>query len=254
MAKKKSRFFGPVLQWIVAVIIAAYVWFAYLTSRRQIINYDVFKKYRRNPAIFAFWHGRMLMLSPIVALGGMRGYVVASQHSGGRMMAKVQRLFGLKSIYGSSSHGALAVLRSGVRVLRDGGNTICISPDGPGGPSMRVQDGALYFAKMSGAPIIPVCFSASRGKFLKRWDSFLIAKPFSRIVCEMGQPVFVNPRADAAEFEEIRKKLERIMINQVERLDAQFNLPPVEQGIKTREYKRRMYEMRAARKNKAKEK
>ena len=124
----------PIIQWIVAILMAVSIWFVYFTSRVKIINYKTFKKYRRKPAIFVFWHGRSMMLSPIICMGGMRAYAVASRHSDGRMMAKLQRLFGLKPIYGSTSDGGISVLRQGVRMLRMGDHGLCISPDGPGCP------------------------------------------------------------------------------------------------------------------------
>ncbi len=237
-----KAFWEPVLrmewvQWVVAGLMAVAIWFVYFTCRKRIKNWDTFKKYRRKPAIFIFWHGRSMMLSPIVCLGGMRAYAVASRHKDGRMMAKLQRLFGLKSIYGSTSDGGISVLRQGVRVLRRGDYSMCLSPDGPGGPSMRVQEGALYFAKMTGAPIIPVCYSASHAWFQKRWDRYLVALPFSTITCNVGQPIFINPKADATEFEKMRKKIENIMVRQVREMDGEFNLFQVEQDLTAAEFK-----------------
>lgn len=262
MAQKKSlfrrvwkRFWDIVLglgiiQWIVALIIATPIWFVYLTSRVKITNYETFKKYRRKPAIFVFWHGRSMMLSPIIAVGGMRAYAVASKHHDGRIMAKLQRLFGLRPIYGSTTHGGMDVLRGGLRVLMDGRYSMCISPDGPGGPSLRVQDGALYFSKMTGAPIIPVCYSASRAKFVTRWDRYLIAKPFSRINCIVGEPVFVPRRASEQEFKEIKDSLEKYMVETVHKMDSEFNHKMVEQDLTASGFKRALREERAARRNK----
>ena len=187
-----------------------------------------------------------MMLSPIVCLGGMRAYAVASRHKDGRMMAKLQRLFGLKSIYGSTSDGGISVLRQGVRVLRRGDYSMCMSPDGPGGPSLRVQDGALYFAKMTGAPIIPVCYSASHAWFQKRWDRYLVALPFSLITCKVGKPIFVDSKINATEFEALRKKVEDIMVRQVREMDGEFNLFQVEQDLKSSEFKKNLRAQRDA--------
>ncbi len=239
----------PIFQWIVAAMMAVSIWGVYFTSRLRIKNIEVFKKYRRKPAIFVFWHGRSMMLSPIVCIRGMRSYAVASKHKDGRMMAKLQRLFGLRTIYGSTSDGGISVLRQGVRVLRDGGYSICISPDGPGGPSLRVQDGALYFAKMSGAPIIPVCFSASNARLQKRWDRYLVALPFGKITCNVGEPVFIDRRATDKDFEIARKNLEDFMVAQMREMDAEFGLPPVEQDQTARRFKEKMRAEKAARKN-----
>jgi lysophospholipid acyltransferase (LPLAT)-like uncharacterized protein len=236
-----------IFQWIIAVLFAIPIWFVYFTSIKKITNIDVFYKYRKKPAIFVFWHGRSMMLSPIICLGGMQAYAVASRHKDGRMMAKLQRLFGLRAIYGSSHRGGVSVLREGLRVLSKGDWGICMSPDGPGGPSLRVQDGALYFAKMSGAPIIPVCYSCSRAWLQNRWDRYLVALPFSKIVCNIGEPVFVPRKATEEEFEKIRTDLENFMVKQMRELDAEFGLKPVEQDLNASEFKR---QKREAKKNK----
>ena len=248
-----KAFWEPVLrlsffQWVVAGLMAVAIWFVYFTCRKKITNWETFKKYRKRPAIFIFWHGRSMMLTPIVCLGGMRAYAVASRHKDGRMMAKLQRLFGLKSIYGSTSEGGISVLRQGVRILRRGDYSVCLSPDGPGGPSLRVQDGALYFAKMTGAPIIPVCYSASRAWFQDRWDRYLVALPFSTITCRVGEPIFIDSKVNATEFEKIRKRIEDIMVRQVREMDGEFNLFKVEQDLTSAEYKDKRRAERAAKK------
>ncbi len=240
-------FWQPILslgifQWIVVVIMAIPIWFSYFTSIKRISNIDVFYKYRKKPAIFVFWHGRSLMLSPIICLGGMQAYAVASRHKDGRMMAKLQRLFGLRAIYGSSHKGGVSVLREGLRVLNKGDFGICMSPDGPGGPSLRVQDGALYFAKMSGAPIIPVCFSAKRAWFQERWDRYLLAPPFNKLTVRVGEPVFVPKKCSAEDFEQIRKNLEDVMVQQVHDMDAEFGHPMIEQDLTASEFKKKKRE------------
>jgi len=254
-----KKFWQPILglgifQWVVAIFMAIPIWFTYFTSKKVISNIDVFYKYRKKPAIFVFWHGRSLMLSPIICLGGMRAYAVASRHKDGRMMAKLQHLFGLRAIYGSSSKGGVSVLREGLRVLQQGDHGICMSPDGPGGPSLRVQDGALYFAKMSGAPIIPVCYTASKAWIQDRWDRYLLALPFSKIVCNVGNPVFVPKKATHEEFECIRQSLEDFMVKQMRELDAEFGLPVIEQDLTASEFKRKKREAAAAKKQQKKRK
>ncbi len=255
--KAWKSFWQPILslgiiQWVVAILFAIPIWFVYFTSIKRVTNIETFYKYRKKPAIFVFWHGRSMMLSPINCLGGMQAYAVASRHKDGRMMAKLQRLFGLRAIYGSSHKGGVSVLREGLRVLQKGNWAICMSPDGPGGPSLRVQDGALYFAKMSGAPIIPVCYSASRAWLQDRWDRYLVALPFSKIVCNIGNPVFVPKKASAEEFEKIRTDLETFMVNQMRELDAEFGLKPAEQDLTSSEFKKKKREERAAKRGKNK--
>ena len=220
-----------VVQWAAALIYYVLIWFVFITSKKQMSGLEILHKYAKKPAIFVFWHGRTMMLSPVISLARVRGYIIADKRKDGRAIAKMEKLFGLKTIYGSSRDGGVSVLRRGVAVLRGGKNCLAFSPDGPNGPSMRFHDGALYFAKMTGAPIIPVCYSCSRPWFLNRWDRYLLAKPFSIIAGNVGKPIFIDPKTKTDEFEKIRKNLEDLMVKQAYDLDAKFTDFRVEQDL-----------------------
>ena len=167
MAKSKIRkyFLDPILgldivQWCFAIPVSLMMWLVFATCCTHIRNKKILKEYRKKPAVFVVWHGRSMVPTAVMALYRMRSCVVTSRHKDGRFMAKIQHMFGGRAIFGSSSSGGVSVLREGVRLLNKGGRCLVLSPDGPGGPSLRMQEGAMYFAKMTGAPIIPVCFSA----------------------------------------------------------------------------------------------
>jgi hypothetical protein len=214
-----------------AVVYYVLIWFVYFTSKKEISGLDTLKKYARKPAIFVFWHGRTMMLSPVIAMNRVRGYAIADPRKDGRAIAKMEKLFGLKTIYGSSTNGGVSVLKRGVSVLNRGKYCLALSPDGPNGPSMRFHDGALYFAKMTGAPIIPVCCSSSRPWFLNRWDRYLLTKPFSIIAGNVGNPIFIDKKTKIEDFEKIRKKLEDLMVKQAYNLDKNFTKFRVEQDL-----------------------
>ncbi len=220
-----------VIQWFLAVVYYILIWFVYLTSRKEINGLQILRKYARKPAIFVFWHGRTMMLSPVIAINRVRGYAIADSKKDGRSIAKMEKLFGLKTIYGSSDGGGVMVLKRGISVLNKGKNCLALSPDGPNGPSMRFHDGALYFAKMTGAPIIPVCYSCSRPWFLNRWDRYLLMKPFSIMTGTVGEPIFIDRKTKTEDFEAIRKKLEDIMVKQAYDLDKRFTDFRVEQDL-----------------------
>ena len=193
-------------------------------------------------AIFVVWHGRTMVPSVIMALYRMRSCAVASRHKDGRLMAKIQRLFGATAIYGSTSAGAVSVLREGVRVLHKEKRCIVMCPDGPSGPSLHLQDGAMYFAKMANAPIIPVCFSSSKSWFQTRWDRYLVTLPFAKTITDIGDPIFVKADIKTAAFEKEREKIEKICIKQLRNLDKIFNLMQVEEGATATEFKRKLRE------------
>lgn len=227
----------PAIQWILMGLIAGLIWFIFFTSKHHFTNTKSLKQYRKKPVIFVFFHGRCAMLSPVIATARIHGYCVASNHKDGRMMACLQRFFGLRAIYGSTSEGSIAVLRKGVRLIKEKNAAICISVDGPSGPALHLQDGALYFARMTGAPIVPCCFSASRVKFLNRWDRFLIPKLFGTITVDIGEPIYVDSSLKGEAFEQKRQEIEAIMVKQLRNMDAEFNLFKVEQGITSAQFK-----------------
>lgn len=244
LKKRFRRFFRylygwGVIQWFLAIIYYVLIWFVYFTSKKDIRGLDILKKYSRKPAIFVFWHGRTMMLSPVIALARVRGYAIADSKKDGRAIAKMEKLFGLKTIYGSSASGGVSVLKKGVSILNKGKNCLALSPDGPRGPSMRFHDGALYFAKMTGAPIIPVCYSSSRPWFLNRWDRYLLTKPFSVIAGDVGKPIFIERKTKIEDFEKIRKNLEDLMIVQAQNLDKRFTKFTPEQDLTPDNFKDR---------------
>ena len=230
--------YNPVIQWALALILAGLTWFIFLASKHQFVNTKSLKNYRKNPAVFVFFHGRCSMLSPIIKCAGVKSHCISSRHKDGHMMARVQRLFGVHAIFGSTTSGGVAVLREGVRVMQKTHFSMSVPVDGPSGPSMHVQDGALFFARMTGAPIVPCCFTCSKPIYLDRWDKFMIPKLFGTIYCEVGEPIYLDPKLRGDEFEAKRAEIEQIMIKQLRDMDKKFNLPEVPIGIHATEYKK----------------
>jgi len=229
---------NPIIQWTLAIVLAGVTWFIFLTSKHKFTNTESLKQYRNKPVVFVFFHGRCAMLSPVIKSARIKSYCVSSRHKDGRMMARLQRLFGLRAIYGSTSDGAVAVLREGVRVMRDEKVSMCVPVDGPSGPSLHLQDGAIYFARMTGAPIVPCCFSCSRPIYLDRWDKFMIPKLFGTITVNIGKPIHIDSHLRGESFEKKRQEIEDIMIKQLHDMDRKFGLPEIEYGLNATEYKK----------------
>ena len=228
---------NSILQWIIVGALAGLTWFIFLTSRHKFTNTKSLKNYRKKPVVFVFFHGRCAMLSPVIRSARIKAYCVASRHKDGRIMARLQRLFGLRAVYGSTSDGAVAVLREGVKVMKNENVSMCVPVDGPSGPSLRLQDGALYFARMTGAPIVPCCFSCSRPIYMDRWDKFMVPKLFGTISCRIGEPIYIDPKLRGEDFEKKRIEIENIMVKQLHEMDAEFNLPKIQSDLTSGEYR-----------------
>jgi len=175
------------------------------------------------PAIGAFWHGRLLMM-PHVYKGNRLSFLV-SPHRDGQVVGKALRRFGFHAILGSTTRKGFSAFKQIVKAYQNGSD-IAITPDGPRGPRYHAQIGIIELAKLTGRPIIPVSFSASRRKIFKTWDHFLLPYPFSKGVFIWGEPIPVDPHGDRAHLEERRALLEKHLNELTERADRFFDSPP----------------------------
>jgi len=85
---------------------------------------------------------------------------------------------------------------------------VVVVPDGPTGPREVLKVGVIALARLSGAPIVPTAFGASREWRLHSWDEFRIPKPFARCVVRFGEPIRIPAGADRAALEAARKDVE----------------------------------------------
>lgn len=157
------------------------------------------------PAIYAVWHGRILLL-PLL-YGWRRARVLASRSRDGELLARFVARFGLETVRGSSTRGGAEALRLLSRSLKAGRDVVVV-PDGPTGPPETVKPGIVALAKVSGAPIVPLAAGASAEWRLASWDEFRIPKPFARCVVRFGDPIHVAPALDRAGEEAARKEVE----------------------------------------------
>jgi lysophospholipid acyltransferase (LPLAT)-like uncharacterized protein len=172
------------------------------------------------PAIGAFWHGRLLMM-PLIYKGKKLSFLV-SPHRDGQMVGKALERFGFRSILGSTTRKGFSAFKKMVKAHQNGFD-IALTPDGPRGPRYQVQIGVIELAKLTGRPVVPLTFSASKRKILKTWDHFLLPYPFSKGVFIWGEPIYVNPNGDRTHLEERRTLLEMRLNELTERADRYFD-------------------------------
>ncbi len=89
--------------------------------------------------IFAFWHGRMMMMLAFCP-PKRKMYVLSTPHRDGQISSGAVRRFGNYTIYGSSAHGGSGAAREMLKVLKAGDN-VTITPEGQRGPAQVVQKG-----------------------------------------------------------------------------------------------------------------
>jgi len=191
-------------------LLAAYIRFAYRTSRWQRIGFDPMDEVVKNgePVIVALWHQR-LMMSPYLfdaSLGKI--CTLTSSARAGRLAGQVQALFGFETIAMSSHKRHIALSREVLGRIRDG-YSIGIATDGPRGPARVASTVPLVWARASGKRIFVVSFAARRVISFPTWDRMMLPAPWTRgvLMCrEWDQDVPRKPSED--ETESLRGKLE----------------------------------------------
>ena len=147
-----------------------------------------------------YWHQHQLFCGKYLleqrARGLRAGWLISPSVDGELGAMLVQRL-GAYAIRGSSTHTGARALRDYYQALVKENISPAITPDGPRGPRYQFKPGAILLAQMSGRPIVPMAYAASRAWRIK-WDRFVIPKPFARIAIAIGAPRHVPRKLDAA--------------------------------------------------------
>jgi lysophospholipid acyltransferase (LPLAT)-like uncharacterized protein len=125
----------------------------------------------------------------------------------GEIGAMIVRNLGGVVIRGSSTYTGARALRDYYEALGHEGVSPAITPDGPRGPPWKFKPGAVLLAQLSGRPMIPLSYAASRAWKIK-WDRFVIPSPFARIVVAVGEPVYVPKGLDAAGLNRLQLDME----------------------------------------------
>ncbi len=171
-----------------------------------------------NGVIIALWHGRMLL--PVYHLRNRQISALVSLHNDGEMIARVIKKLGYITRRGSPKEGGLEGFKEILGDLKRG-MTVAIMPDGPTGPRHSVRDGVIHLARLSGAPIVPISFSARPRWVARSWDKFNVMKPFSRGIIIIGNPIIVSRQISGIEgLMATRDEIRRILVEVEEQADA----------------------------------
>ena len=165
-------------------------------------------------AIFVTWHGRSLL--PANVFRNKRYWALISLSNDGEIQDVIFRKFGFQTIRGSTGRGGVRGALQMARQVKEGG-VLAFTPDGPRGPTHKVQLGVILMAEKSGAPIIPLGISVNRRWLMKKsWDAYLLPLPFSRAYFLVGEPIYVPANLNEAGREAIAAQVE-VAINRLER-------------------------------------
>lgn len=174
----------------------------------------------RDAQIGAMWHR-----DGIVAAWWFRDLGIStpvSRSADGDLVAPIVVALGYGELpRGSSSRGGGAALRGLVRSL-EAGASAGILIDGPHGPARQSKLGIVSLARLTGTPITPIAFGASRALRFNSWDGTILPLPFARVVARFGEPICVPREATPDDEAALREEVDARFNSLTDALDAEF--------------------------------
>jgi lysophospholipid acyltransferase (LPLAT)-like uncharacterized protein len=145
--------------------------------------------------IIALWHNRLFYtvysLNCKVASYGHDVLAIISDSDDAEFIALSTEAWGAYCVRGSSTRKGFSAMKKILKVVKHHFHPL-ITPDGPLGPVYKVKDGLVILAKLTGLPIVCMCYDAEKKWILKSWDGFIIPKPFSKVVLEYAEPILID--------------------------------------------------------------
>lgn len=210
----KSLFRSTVVQWMLGQLLAAYFRLLCKTTRFVYDPPDAKERLANGaPQIITIWHGQNFML-PLSKWPDAKVSVLITRHGDGEIIAVSSKAYGLNPIRASGGVKATSSKRGGVagmKAMIDAlarGESVVMTPDAP--KLARVAgEGIIALARLSGAPIYPVCVAMKFRIDLKNWDRTSIGLPFGRGAMAVGEPIRIGRDASPEEIEFMRQTVER---------------------------------------------
>ena len=196
----------PILRAIFVVLSSTY-------RVQKVIGQDVAERIIADKkTVYApcYWHQHHVLCSNMMKNWISRGFeacFLISASVDGEVPDRVARAWGAEVIRGSANQTGALVLRDMQQMMKRG-ISIVTTADGPNGPKYEFKPGAVLMARIGGAPMVPLACAADRVWSLKRWDDFMIPKPFARVVLAIGEPIEVPRNASMAQMEDYRLQMQ----------------------------------------------
>lgn len=189
------KFYGLLVYYIIMLI--------KLTLKIEIIGKENISEDK--PYVLALWHNKVV--ATVLALGFIKKRAgLASPSADGELISVPLEKLGYKMIRGSSGKDSVKGLVQLIKAVKEG-YTIGTPLDGPKGPRFEAKQGMMYVAQKSGRPMVFMGAAYSKKWVLsKTWDKCQIPKPFSKVVCVISEPFYLEKSIPVEDYKEIVEK------------------------------------------------
>ncbi len=179
---------------------------------------------RWSGAPLAVWHGRIHGCLGILDYGCRLGAMFSASIDG-ELAVSALVPFNVRAARGSTGKGGRRALEELLRMTRERKIDMpVLTVDGPRGPARRVKPGIVELARELDRPVLPISFSTSGAWVLRSWDRTILAKPFSRVVVEVGPAIPLDPEETVAHATE---RIGRALDELTARLDQEVHGGPL---------------------------
>ncbi len=216
---------SPFLRMLIAVALRL-IFFLWNFSLKPI-HHDYPQEKWQHPVIYLTFHENILpavfIMKEEMKIHNRLVYALSSQHPDTELFVALYNHYEIKTIYGSSTHGGIAVIRQAIAMISQNAS-IVISPDGPQGPAYKVKKGALYIAMKTGVPLVPFTIAVEKQIRLKTWDrmKFLKIRWHNQIHVFWGNPIWVSMNSHSAMLEKICAEVEVELLACTDRSELYF--------------------------------
>lgn len=206
LSNKKS------IDFVANLVISFFKFQGYFTHITEVNHPDL------DSCIYALWHRNQCLIYGFHDRSDVS--VLVSHSRDGEIVARGIKHMGFKIVRGSKSRkGAVEATLQMIEDLKQG-KRAAIMVDGPKGPEEVVKDGIIKIAKLSGKPIVPVCWHSINKNWitLPTWDKLKMPVLNVNLINLYGKPIYVPEDADDDEIERCRLDVE----NSLKELDKQI--------------------------------
>jgi lysophospholipid acyltransferase (LPLAT)-like uncharacterized protein len=209
--EKGAHFWFRLILFLLPRLVTGYSKIIDLTCRKVFINREYEEEVcKKRPFNCACFHGTMLF--PVYYCRRYPGVIMVSRSWDGELIDRCLRRWGYDTVRGSSSRGGKEALAEMIEMIKAKNYCSGLAVDAPRGPARKVKMGIIATASETGNPIVPMVSWATRQIQFNSWDNMIVPLPFSTIVLAFGKPTEIPSGLEKDEYELLREKVEREMI------------------------------------------
>lgn len=211
-----ETFIGRLIRKVLVPLVR--LWFS--TCRVTILNERIYNEYFLSdiPIVAGTWHRASIYF--LYFFGNFRPMIMISQSKDGEMLAQYAAGFGVIPARGSSQKGGRDALEQMRGYILSGGKGCATVLDGPRGPAYVAKKGMIHLAKLTGAPLIPLIWSANRVITIRdSWDKTMLPLPWSKVYVAFGEPIDIPAETSSRALEYYRQLVQDQLNSMMEEVD-----------------------------------